>query len=87
MRAKHGRGAAGPKAGRAPAPLRPSVRQDLAIPRRSDLRPRRRARAVTRLGRMTAASAQLEHTFPSETATRSINEIRGIDRVTYDVTA
>jgi GMP synthase (glutamine-hydrolysing) len=36
---------------------------------------------------MTADSYPFEHEFLSRVATRIINEVRGINRVTYDVTS
>jgi GMP synthase (glutamine-hydrolysing) len=44
-------------------------------------------RAVTSVDGMTADSYPFEHAFLSETATRIINEVKGINRVTYDVTS
>jgi GMP synthase (glutamine-hydrolysing) len=44
-------------------------------------------RAVTSVDGMTADSYPFEHSFLSETATRIINEVKGINRVTYDVTS
>ena len=44
-------------------------------------------RAVTSTDGMTADSYLFEHVFLSRVATRIINEVRGINRVTYDVTS
>lgn len=44
-------------------------------------------RAVTSVDGMTADYYPFSHDFLSETATRIINEVRGINRVTYDVTS
>ncbi|MGB0575814.1 MAG: glutamine-hydrolyzing GMP synthase [Alphaproteobacteria bacterium] len=44
-------------------------------------------RAVTSTDGMTADSYPFEHAFLSRVATRIINEVRGINRVTYDVTS
>ncbi len=44
-------------------------------------------RAVTSVDGMTAESYPFEHTFLAHVATRIINEVRGINRVTYDVTS
>ncbi|MEM9122197.1 MAG: glutamine-hydrolyzing GMP synthase [Pseudomonadota bacterium] len=44
-------------------------------------------RAVTSLDGMTADYFPFEHAFLAETATRIINEVRGINRVTYDITS
>jgi GMP synthase (glutamine-hydrolysing) len=44
-------------------------------------------RAVTSTDGMTADSYPFEHVFLSHVATRIINEVRGINRVTYDVTS
>ena len=44
-------------------------------------------RAVTSPDGMTADSYPFEHTFLARTATRIINEVRGINRVVYDVTS
>jgi GMP synthase (glutamine-hydrolysing) len=44
-------------------------------------------RAVTSVDGMTADYYPFDHAFLSETATRIINEVRGINRVTYDVTS
>ncbi len=44
-------------------------------------------RAVTSVDGMTADSYPFEHAFLSKVATRIINEVRGINRVTYDVTS
>jgi GMP synthase (glutamine-hydrolysing) len=44
-------------------------------------------RAVTSVDGMTADSYPFDHGFLSETATRIINEVRGVNRVTYDVTS
>ena len=43
-------------------------------------------RAVTSTDGMTADSYPFEHAFLAKCATRIINECRGINRVTYDVT-
>jgi len=44
-------------------------------------------RAVTSVDGMTADYYPFPHEFLSETATRLINEVRGINRVTYDITS
>ena len=44
-------------------------------------------RAVTSVDGMTAESYPFEHAFLARAATRIINEVRGINRVTYDVTS
>ncbi len=44
-------------------------------------------RAVTSVDGMTADSYPFDHAFLSRVATRIINEVRGINRVTYDVTS
>ncbi len=44
-------------------------------------------RAVTSVDGMTAEAYPLTHDFLAETATRIINEVPGINRVTYDVTS
>lgn len=44
-------------------------------------------RAVTSVDGMTAESYPFEHAFLAQVATRIINEVRGINRVTYDVTS
>ena len=44
-------------------------------------------RAVTSTDGMTADSYPFEHAFLSRVATRIINEVRGINRVVYDVTS
>ena len=44
-------------------------------------------RAVTSVDGMTADYYPFDHGFLSETATRIINEVKGINRVTYDVTS
>lgn len=44
-------------------------------------------RAVTSVDGMTADYYPFEHAFLSETATRIINEVQGINRVTYDITS
>jgi GMP synthase (glutamine-hydrolysing) len=44
-------------------------------------------RAVTSVDGMTADSYPFSHEFLSRTATRLINEVKGINRVTYDVTS
>jgi GMP synthase (glutamine-hydrolysing) len=44
-------------------------------------------RAVTSTDGMTADSYPFEHAFLAQTATRIINEVPGINRVTYDVTS
>jgi len=44
-------------------------------------------RAVTSLDGMTADSYPFDHAFLAQTATRIINEVRGINRVVYDVTS
>jgi GMP synthase (glutamine-hydrolysing) len=44
-------------------------------------------RAVTSTDGMTAESYPFDHAFLAATATRIINEVRGINRVVYDVTS
>ncbi len=44
-------------------------------------------RAVTSVDGMTADYYPFPHTFLSETATRLVNEVKGINRVTYDITS
>ena len=44
-------------------------------------------RAVTSTDGMTADSYPFDHAFLSATATRIINEVKGINRVVYDVTS
>ncbi len=44
-------------------------------------------RAVTSTDGMTADSYPFDHEFLAATATRIINEVRGINRVVYDVTS
>ncbi len=44
-------------------------------------------RAVTSVDGMTAESYPFEHAFLAKVATRIINEVRGINRVVYDVTS
>jgi GMP synthase (glutamine-hydrolysing) len=44
-------------------------------------------RAVTSSDGMTADSYPFEHAFLSRVATRIVNEVRGINRVVYDVTS
>ena len=44
-------------------------------------------RAVTSTDGMTADSYPFQHQFISKVATRIINEVRGINRVTYDITS
>jgi GMP synthase (glutamine-hydrolysing) len=44
-------------------------------------------RAVTSVDGMTADYYPFAHDFLGETATRIINEVRGINRVTYDITS
>ena len=44
-------------------------------------------RAVTSIDGMTAESYPFEHAFLARVATRIINEVRGINRVVYDVTS
>jgi GMP synthase (glutamine-hydrolysing) len=44
-------------------------------------------RAVTSTDGMTADSYPFDHAFLAETATRIVNEVRGINRVVYDVTS
>ena len=44
-------------------------------------------RAVTSVDGMTADYYPFQHDFLSETATRIINEVEGINRVTYDITS
>ena len=43
--------------------------------------------AVTSSDSMTAYSYPFTHEFLSRTATRIVNEVRGVNRVTYDVTS
>ena len=44
-------------------------------------------RAVTSTDGMTADSYPFDHAFISQVATRIVNEVRGINRVSYDVTS
>jgi GMP synthase (glutamine-hydrolysing) len=44
-------------------------------------------RAVTSVDGMTADYYPFDHEFLSETATRLINEVKGINRITYDITS
>ena len=44
-------------------------------------------RAVTSVDGMTAEAYAFEHAFLARVATRIINEVRGINRVVYDVTS
>ena len=44
-------------------------------------------RAVTSTDGMTADSYAFSHEFLARTATRIVNEVKGINRVTYDVTS
>lgn len=44
-------------------------------------------RAVTSIDGMTAESYPFEHAFLARVCTRIINEVRGVNRVTYDVTS
>jgi GMP synthase (glutamine-hydrolysing) len=44
-------------------------------------------RAVTSVDGMTADFFHFDHDFLSATATRIINEVRGINRVVYDITS
>jgi GMP synthase (glutamine-hydrolysing) len=44
-------------------------------------------RAVSSTDGMTADSFAFDHTFLAATATRIINEVRGVNRVVYDVTS
>ena len=44
-------------------------------------------RAVTSVDGMTADYYPFSHEFLGETATRIINEVEGINRVTYDITS
>ena len=44
-------------------------------------------RAVTSVDGMTADYYPFSHEFLGETATRIINEVQGINRVTYDITS
>ena len=44
-------------------------------------------RAVTSVDGMTADYYPFEHSFLAETATRIINEVTGINRITYDITS
>ena len=44
-------------------------------------------RAVTSVDGMTADYYPFEHDFLSRTATRIINEVRGVNRVVYDISS
>jgi GMP synthase (glutamine-hydrolysing) len=44
-------------------------------------------RAVTSTDGMTAQSYAFEHDFLARTATRIVNEVKGVNRVVYDVTS
>jgi GMP synthase (glutamine-hydrolysing) len=44
-------------------------------------------RAVTSSDGMTADSYAFDHAFLARTATRIVNEVKGINRVVYDVTS
>jgi GMP synthase (glutamine-hydrolysing) len=44
-------------------------------------------RAVETIDFMTADWARLPHAFLSEVASRLVNEVRGINRVVYDITS
>ncbi len=44
-------------------------------------------RAITSIDGMTADYFKFSHEFLAETATRIVNEVRGINRVTYDITS
>ena len=44
-------------------------------------------RAVTSVDGMTADVFQFEHSFLSKISTRIVNEVTGINRVTYDITS
>ena len=44
-------------------------------------------RAVTSVDGMTADYYPFTHEFLGETATRIINEVEGVNRVTYDITS
>ena len=44
-------------------------------------------RAVSSSDGMTADSFPFDHSFLGRTATRIVNEVRGINRVVYDVTS
>ena len=44
-------------------------------------------RAVTSVDGMTADYYPFEHEFLKDTSTRIINEVKGINRVTYDITS
>ena len=44
-------------------------------------------RAVTSLDGMTAETFQFENDFLIETATKIVNEVKGVNRVTYDITS
>ena len=44
-------------------------------------------RAVTSSDGMTAESYPFKHEFLSQTATRIVNEVHGVNRVVYDVTS
>ncbi|MFL2798765.1 MAG: glutamine-hydrolyzing GMP synthase [Paracoccaceae bacterium] len=44
-------------------------------------------RAVTSVDGMTADYYQFDHSFLGETSTRIVNEVEGINRVTYDITS
>ena len=47
----------------------------------------RALRAMTSTDGMTADSYPFDHAFLAETATRIVNEVRGINRVVYDYTS
>jgi hypothetical protein len=55
--------------------------------RRAHLRPRLRLRAVTSVDGMTADFYPFDMAFIGRVATRIINEVKGINRVTYDITS
>ncbi|MBC6416943.1 MAG: GMP synthase (glutamine-hydrolyzing), partial [Rhodospirillales bacterium] len=44
-------------------------------------------RAVTSSDGMTAESYPFDHHFIAEVATRIVNEVRGVNRVVYDITS
>jgi GMP synthase (glutamine-hydrolysing) len=55
--------------------------------RRPDLRIHRRACAVTSTDGMTADFYSFDMNFLGATATRIINEVKGVNRVVYDITS
>ena len=44
-------------------------------------------RAVTSIDGMTAETYKFKHNFLVETATEIVNKVKGINRVTYDITS